>query len=69
MCASSCGCRDASPGTSLILQDLSFAEWGMITGGIMILVAAGFESRKATFVRERFEDLKTRMKSAFEAWK
>ena len=43
----------------LIQQDLSFAEWGMIIGGLLILLAAVFESRKARFVREHVEVLAT----------
>ncbi len=39
----------------LVERDLSLAAWGMILGGLIILVAAAFESRKAAFVREKVE--------------
>jgi hypothetical protein len=42
----------------LIRQNLSMAGWGMILGGLMILVAAAFEARKARFVKERLGEWK-----------
>jgi hypothetical protein len=35
----------------LIEQQLSFAEWGMIVGALLMLLAAAFESRKTAFVK------------------
>jgi hypothetical protein len=42
----------------LIERQLSFAEWGMLVGGLMILLAALFESRKANFVKGRLEAIR-----------
>jgi hypothetical protein len=44
----------------LIEQELSMAQWGMLAGGLLILIAAAFESRKLRFVQERLDQVRLR---------
>ena len=52
----------------LIRADLSFAQWGMILGGLMIVLAGAFESRKLHFVKKHLEDLKERARHRMMEW-
>jgi hypothetical protein len=52
----------------LIEQHLSAAEWGMMVGGSLILLAAAFESRKAGFIRGRLEALRLGVHRYLATW-
>lgn len=52
----------------LIDQNLSAAGWGMLIGGVMIVVAALFESRKAKAVRERIDLVRSGAQQYFATW-
>lgn len=52
----------------LVRQDLSLAEWGMILGGLIILLAAAFESRKARGVRDKVDLFRAGAHRYFARW-
>jgi len=52
----------------LIERDLSAAEWGMIVGGFLILMAAAFESRKAEFIRDRVDAVRGGLRRYLATW-
>jgi hypothetical protein len=53
----------------LVDRGTSAAEWGMIIGGFIILLAALFESRKAAFVKQRLEAVQLGARRYFADWK
>jgi len=52
----------------LIDRRLSAAGWGMLVGGLMILVAAVFESRKAGIVRRQLDVMRAGAQKYFATW-
>ena len=44
------------------------AEWGMIVGGLLILLAAVFESRKARFISDQVDVLRAGARRYFASW-
>lgn len=53
----------------LVRQNLSAAEWGMILGALMILLAAAFESRKARRMQEWAALVRGNARKYFATWK
>jgi pyruvate/2-oxoglutarate dehydrogenase complex dihydrolipoamide dehydrogenase (E3) component len=53
----------------LVDRGTSAAEWGMIIGGSIILLAALFESRKARFVKQRLDAAQLGAQRYFADWR